>query len=106
MMENLQIDKEILLFILDAKFDETEAEQYLRLDKTKEAYGASELLKPDDANDPEEKDFQNHIISIVCKHIKEFRTTLITMIRPLGDPLTGYQITKSQEQLFVILNDS
>jgi hypothetical protein len=48
----------------------------------------------------------SHTKSHVMKDIKEFRTQLVSMIRPGGDALSGYKINKSQDQLFVILNET
>jgi hypothetical protein len=105
-LTNLDLKEEVLYFINDAKFDEERARKYLQLPDTKELYGAVELSKPKDAKDHEERQFLDHIHSTITKDIKEFRTYLIAMVRPTGDALTGYSITKSQDELFGILNET
>ena len=47
-----------------------------------------------------------HCKSQVIKDIKEYRTELITRIRPNGDALSGYIIVKPQNKLYEILDET
>ena len=105
-IENLDLNKEILSFILAAKSDDSEAEKYLCYEEAKGAYNVIDLVIPKDTDDKDAILFYNNIKNMAMKDIKEFRTQLIVMIRPAGDALTGYRISKSQEQLYQILNEA
>lgn len=90
MLENLNLNEEILKFICDAEFDSEEAEKYLRLDDTKRVYGATELMSAhteDTRKDTDKTQLYSFLKSRVVKDIKEFRTQLISMVRPNGDAL-------------------
>lgn len=105
-IENLNLVDEILNFIQDAKWDDSEADKYLNNEEAKEAYNVIGLETPKDTDEEEALCFYNEIKTIVMKDIREFRTQLIVMTRPAGDALTGYKINKSQEQLYQILNEA
>jgi hypothetical protein len=109
MTENLNLETELLKFICDAQFDSEEATKYLTQDSTKALYGVTELLNAQMEATP--KDTKNlvsdlHCKSQVVKDIKEFRTLLVSMIRPTGDALCGYKIKRPQENLYAILNET
>lgn len=90
MTENLSLKDEVLKFICDAEFDSEEAEKYLKLDDTKKVYGATELMSvqtEDTRKDTDKTQTHSYTKSRVIKDIKEFRTQLISMVRPSGDAL-------------------
>jgi hypothetical protein len=90
MVDNLSLKEEVLKFICDAEFDSEEAEKYLRLDDTRRVYGAKELMSTqteDTRKDTDKTQLYSFIKSKIVKDIKEFRTQLISMVRPNGDAL-------------------
>lgn len=49
---------------------------------------------------------RENIISTIDKNIRDFRTQLMWMIRPINDTINVYEITKSQNQLYEILYEN
>lgn len=133
-IENLDLNKELLDFITNADNDPEEASKYLSLEETQSAYGATELMSAQESKSHKtlissennevlshknlngksstctreevEDRLSSHCRSKVIKDIKEFRTELITRIRPNGDAISGYIIVKPQNKLYGILDET
>ncbi|CAI2366148.1 unnamed protein product [Moneuplotes crassus] len=106
-LEYLDLKDEILHFIKDTQSDDAEADEYLKTEEALAAYNVHDLKKPPkNCTDRDDIQFYNEIKSMILRDIKEYRTHLITMIRPCGDAQKGYKIFRTQKELYQIINES
>lgn len=105
--ENLDLNKELLTFILNADSDRSEAQIYLSLEDTMRQYGFDSFINIP-SSEPKASEvwkiqLNDYHYEQVMRNIKSYRTNLLSEIQKEGDALTGYTILSSQEELYKII---
>ena len=102
MTENLLLNEEILAFMVETIKD---------LDLAYEYQNKNNIFIKEDKNSSKSQEDQvvveisnDDIIMDIMRHITLYRLLLISLICPNGDSEHGYEITKSQEQLYDIID--
>lgn len=102
MTENLLLNEEILAFMVETIKD---------LDLAYEYQNKNNIFIKEDKNSSKSQEDQvvveisnDDIIMDIMRHIALYRLLLISLICPNGDSEHGYEITKSQEQLYDIID--
>lgn len=102
MTENLLLNEEILAFMVETIKD---------LDLAYEYQNKNNIFIKEDKNSSKPQEDQaaveisnDDIIMDIMSHITLYRLLLISLICPNGDSEHGYEITKSQEQLYDIID--
>ena len=102
MTENLLLNEEILAFMVETIKD---------IDLAYEYQNKNNIFIKEDKNSSKSQEDQavveisnDDIIMDIMRHIKLYRFLLISLICPNGDSEHGYEITKSQEQLYDIID--
>lgn len=109
LLENIDLNKEVLDFLQSAQSDRQKAEIYLEFGDTKKLYNLESIFVipyPSEGSDiPWKLKITDHHYNKVERHIKAFRTELLERISKEGDPLIGYKIISSQNELLKILDN-
>lgn len=102
MTENLLLNEEILAFMVETIKD---------IDLAYEYQNKNNIFIKEDKNSSKSQEDQavveisnDDIIMDIMRHIKLYRLLLISLICPNRDSEHGYEITKSQEQLYDIID--
>ena len=98
-IDNLVLNDIMIYFLLDKENDKHLAIEYYSSKDSKSLYDSASSIK-------RVQNSKNSDKSEIWKWISEFRSDLLMMIRPGNDHLNGYEITKTQEQLYNILNET
>lgn len=101
MTENLLLNEEILAFLIESIKD---------IDRAYEYQIQNNIFIKDDKNTLKSQEGQiveitnNDIINDIVRHIQHYRTQLVSLICPTKDSEHEYEITKSQDQLYDIID--